>query len=127
MNRGAAYQVLGELDKAIEDYNKAIEIREILDSDPNIHFDRNDLAGAFMNRGAAYQVLGELEQAKKDFTNFFKIVVDLLYHFLQSNNIQMAQVLLQEYQNNISQMIKNDHITNTEYIQRYEELLENKK
>jgi len=52
-NRGTAYAELGEYDRAIEDYNKAIELNP-------------DLAEAYNNRGIAYAKLGEHDRARED-------------------------------------------------------------
>ena len=54
-NRGNAYFIKGENDRAIADYSKAIELR------PN-H------AGAYYNRGNAYFIKGERDGAIIDYT-----------------------------------------------------------
>ena len=52
-NRGLAHSRNGELDKAIQDYTKAIELNP-------------DHAEAYYNRGGAFLRLGEPEKAKSD-------------------------------------------------------------
>jgi tetratricopeptide (TPR) repeat protein len=59
-NRGLAYKKQGELDKAIADYNKAIEL------DPQ-------LAVAYYNRGKDYEDQGELDKAIADFTKAIEL------------------------------------------------------
>ena len=54
-NRGLAHSKNGELDKAIKDYTKAIELN------PNF-------AEAYYYRGGAFLRLGEREKAKSDLT-----------------------------------------------------------
>ena len=54
MNRGTAYSTKGDLDRALQDYNQAIEL------DP-----RN--AGAYVNRALALARRGESEPAMKDY------------------------------------------------------------
>jgi len=49
-SRGAAYDYLGERQRAIEDYDKAIRL------DPR-------LAIAYFNRGVAYKTLGQRQRA----------------------------------------------------------------
>ena len=49
-------------------------------------------------------------------------VSELLYQYLQSNNVQIAQALLQEYQPIIDAILEDELITNTEYIQKYKAL-----
>ena len=53
-NRGNRYSDLGEKKKAIEDYNRAIELNP-------------ESAMVYNNRGICYKKLGETQKAKKDF------------------------------------------------------------
>ena len=55
-NRGSAFHYKGQYDRAISDYNKAIEI------DP-------EYALAFFNRGVAYFKKGDCDKAREDFRN----------------------------------------------------------
>ena len=52
-NRGMCYENIGQHDKAISDYNKALEI------DPNY-------AKAYDNRGTLYREIGQIEKACAD-------------------------------------------------------------
>jgi tetratricopeptide (TPR) repeat protein len=52
--RGAAYQVLGEYKRSIQDFDEAIRL------DP-------ENAMAYYNRGISYSNLGKLEEAERDF------------------------------------------------------------
>ena len=52
-NRGLTHSKNGELDKAIENYTKAIELKP-------------DYGDAYYNRGGAFLRLGEREKAKSD-------------------------------------------------------------
>ena len=54
LTRHPLFSLLGEKGKAIEDYNKAIELN-------------SEYALAYNNRGLCYKKLGETEKAKKDF------------------------------------------------------------
>ena len=53
-NRGRSYDKLGQHQRAIEDYDKVIEL------DPNN-------AEAYNNRGSSYHSLGQNERATEDF------------------------------------------------------------
>jgi protein O-mannosyl-transferase len=59
-NRGNAYKTKGNIDQAISDYNKAMEV------DPN-------LVEAYNNRGNAYQTKGNLDQAILDYNKAIEI------------------------------------------------------
>ena len=54
ITRGRIYQLRGETENALADYNKAIEL------DPSI-------ADTYIIRGSAYKDLGKTEKAKLDF------------------------------------------------------------
>jgi tetratricopeptide (TPR) repeat protein len=60
INRGFAYTSLGQLDKAIEDYSKAIEIN------PNF-------TDSYYNRGLAYMNSGQPEKAMADYSKALEI------------------------------------------------------
>jgi len=52
-NRGIAYAVLNQMERAVKDYNKAIELN------PN-------LADAYGNRGRTYKEIGNYEESARD-------------------------------------------------------------
>ena len=74
-NRGLAHSKNGELDKAIKNYTKAIELKP-------------DYADAYYNRGGTFLRLGEREKAKSDLTMARK---------LGSNAITALDKILQDY------------------------------
>ncbi|MGC8940987.1 MAG: tetratricopeptide repeat protein, partial [Candidatus Nanoarchaeia archaeon] len=59
-NRGVAYADKGELDKAIQDFNKALEL------DPNF-------VEAYNNRGIAYAYKGEFDKAMQDWNKALEL------------------------------------------------------
>ena len=59
-NRGLTYYYKGEYDKAIKEYNKAIELNP-------------KYAEAFNNRGLAYRHKGELDRAIKDYNKAIEL------------------------------------------------------
>jgi len=59
-NRGLAYAELGEHDRAIEDYDKAIELNK-------------EYAEAYYNRGLAYAKLGKYDKAIEDFNKAIEL------------------------------------------------------
>jgi tetratricopeptide (TPR) repeat protein len=63
-NRGVAYTKKGELDKTIEDHNKAIELKP-------------KEAKAYLNRGNAYGDKGELDKAIEDFNKAIELNPEL--------------------------------------------------
>jgi len=123
-NRGIANDSLGKLSKALEDYNRAIEIMESLDKDETIHFDRNDLASVFMNRGIFYHTQDDTIKRDEDFNDFFNIIVELIYVYLESNNEEKATQIYQKYYKNIDMMLNGNMLSNEEDIQRYKALTE---
>jgi len=62
-NRGLAYAKLGEHDREIEDYNKAIKLNK-------------DYAKAYYNRGIAYAKLGKYDKAIEDFNKAIELNKD---------------------------------------------------
>lgn len=67
-NRGNAYDNLKEYDKAIEDYDKAIEL------DPKFAYTYN-------GRGITYYKKGNYDKAKKDFDYAIKLDPDFSYAY----------------------------------------------
>jgi len=63
-NRGIAYARLGEYDKAVKDYDKAIKLKP-------------DLAEAYYNRGLAYAKQQKYDEAIKDYDEAIKLKPDL--------------------------------------------------
>jgi tetratricopeptide (TPR) repeat protein len=59
-NRGAAYQIKGENERAIADFSKALDI------DPR-------LAKAYYNRAAGYQAKSEIDRAIADYSKAIEI------------------------------------------------------
>lgn len=108
-NRGTAYQDMGNLDQAILDYDKAIEIapyeaeaynnrgfayqkkanfqQAILDYNKAIELGPNKFAEAYYNRGRAYQIMGNLQQAISDYNKTIEIKPD---YYLAYNNRGVA-------------------------------------
>lgn len=80
-NRGVAYDDLGQYQRAIEDYNKAIRLK------PNN-------ADAYYNRGLAYKELGQYPRAIRDFDQAIRLKPDYadayynrgVLYLLQYNN-----------------------------------------
>ena len=78
-SRGIAYGAQGELSKAIEDYNRAIAIREqLVEKEGRVDL-RDDLAAAYNNRGFAYGAQGELSKAIGDYNR----AIALLKHLIE--------------------------------------------
>jgi tetratricopeptide (TPR) repeat protein len=73
-NRGAAYYALGSYMKAIEDYNRAIEIRP-------------DFAGAYNNRGVSYAKIGNNKLAVNDLKTAAKLGDERARNILKNNGI----------------------------------------
>ena len=71
-NRGNAYSRKGERDRAIEDYNRAIEL------DP-VH------ALPRLNRGAAFRLLGDRDAALIDFDDAVRLCSNYERDFLDKN------------------------------------------
>ena len=80
-NRGLDYANLGKYDKAIEDFNKAIELNP-------------DLAVAYYNRGNTYVELGEYDRAIKDYDKAIELNKDYAVAY---NNRGFAYVGLGKY------------------------------
>jgi len=81
-NRGVAYRHQGNLNQAILDYNKAIEI--------NSNYDV-----AYYNRGVAYRHQGNLNQAILDFNRAIEINPDYAEAY---SNLAVAYFEKQEYE-----------------------------
>ncbi|MDR2152990.1 MAG: tetratricopeptide repeat protein [Helicobacteraceae bacterium] len=74
-DRGAAYDNLGDYDRAIADYNLALEINP------------NDDGLAYRNRGAAYYKLGDYDNAVKDAHKALEFGDYELFQFLTQEKI----------------------------------------
>jgi len=94
LNRGLSFDHLGQSERAIEDYDKAIELnpglamaynnrgnayyalgqseRAIADYDKAITLNPGD-AAAYTNRGTAYAALGQYERAIEDYSRFIEL------------------------------------------------------
>ncbi len=99
ISRGTAYQTMGKMDKALEDFTRALEINDRPDPAyayflvSNIYNVRkeygkaieqynkvislkpnsNTLYQAYISRGAAYQTMGKMDKALEDFTRASEI------------------------------------------------------
>jgi tetratricopeptide (TPR) repeat protein len=78
MNRGTAYSVGGDYDRAIQDYNQSLQLNP------------ND-ADAYYNRGYAYGAKGQDEQALNDFDQALKLKPDHALVFQIRGNIYLRQ------------------------------------
>jgi tetratricopeptide (TPR) repeat protein len=89
-NRGTAYIHKGEYDNAIEDYNKAIELKP-------------DFAEAYNNRGNTYSDKGEYDNAIEDYNKAIKLKPDFAVAY---NNRGNAYYYKGEYDNAIEDFNK---------------------
>jgi len=71
--RGVAYTDLGQYQRAIADYNKAIRLRP-------------DYARAYSNRGSVYQALGQLQRAIKDYNQAIRLKPDYANTYYNRGN-----------------------------------------
>ena len=67
-NMGTAYFKLGQYQRAIEDYNKAITLK-------------TDFADAYDNRGTAYDRLGQFQRAIEDYNKAITLKTDFAYAY----------------------------------------------
>lgn len=81
-SRGIAYGEKGEIDLAIEDYNKTIQLN------PNF-------ADVYNNRGYAYREKGEFELAVEDYNQAIQLKPDSVLFY---NNRSIALLYLQEWE-----------------------------
>ena len=81
-NRGVAYKEKGEIDRAIEDYDKAIQRTP-------------DFADVYNNRGYAYYEKGEFARAVEDYNKAIQCKQDVVLFY---NNRSMALLYLQEWE-----------------------------
>src|ERR1700721_1336437 len=72
-NRGFAYDVKGDHDRAIADYNEAIRLKP--DYAQAVRF-KPDYAIAFKNRGLAYNAKGDRDLAIADFNEAIRLKPD---------------------------------------------------
>jgi tetratricopeptide (TPR) repeat protein len=104
-NRGLAYADMGEYDKAISDYNKAIEIDPM---DAGVY-------KAYLNRGNAYDSKGEYNQAISDYNKALEINPEYAEGY---NNRGLAYANRGEYNQAISDYNKALEIK-PEYAEAY--------
>jgi tetratricopeptide (TPR) repeat protein len=71
-NRGLAYRLRGEYDRAIQDYNQAIKLNA-------------KSAAAYNNRGVAYDHKGEYDRAIQDYDQAIKLKPSAEVHFNRGN------------------------------------------
>jgi tetratricopeptide (TPR) repeat protein len=71
-NRGMAYRLKGDLDRAIADYNQAIKLN-------------SKFAQAYNNRGVAYDNKGEYDHAIQDYDQAIKLKPSAEVHFNRGN------------------------------------------
>lgn len=81
-NRGVAYGEKGEIDLAIEDYNKTIQLN-------------SNFADVYNNRGYAYREKGEFERAVEDYNQAIQLKRDSVLFY---NNRSIALLHLQEWE-----------------------------
>jgi len=77
LNRGVLYHGLGELDRAVEDYSRSIELRPGHDVEP------------YNNRGAIYAVTGRFELALKDFNKSIELDPSSQISRINKKRVQM--------------------------------------
>lgn len=95
VNRGIIYVALGKLDRAVEDYNRAIEVHSnfpeaylnrgnllfmteryseaITDYDKAIQLNLRQMHILYLNRGMAYELMGSFDSAEKDYLSALEI------------------------------------------------------
>src|SRR5262249_47736673 len=71
-NRGIAYRLKGDYDRALQDYGQAIRLNP-------------KFAAAFVNRGVAYDKKGEYDRAIQDFEQAIKLKPSVEAHFNRGN------------------------------------------
>ncbi|WP_230657585.1 hypothetical protein [Psychrobacter sp. I-STPA10] len=96
MNLGNLYKDQNQVEKSLENYNRAIDINLELQKHDNQYPDKwkNDLANIFNSRGLLYQSMGESNLALFDYQFSLKLCIELkikhknflLRKFLLSNN-----------------------------------------
>jgi tetratricopeptide (TPR) repeat protein len=89
-NRGSAYSIKGELEPAIDDFTKAIEINPPKAS---------KLSNAYNGRGSAYKRLGETDKAISDFTRAIEVAPLNTKAYFNRGNVKRG---LGEYEEAIS-------------------------
>jgi tetratricopeptide (TPR) repeat protein len=73
INRGNAYDNLGQYQRAIEDFNEAIRLKP-------------DAALAYSNRGNAYNYLGQYQRGIEDCNKAIRLKPDLAYAYINRGN-----------------------------------------
>jgi tetratricopeptide (TPR) repeat protein len=77
-NRGLSLRATGDLSGALQDYNRAIEIRETLVEKEGRRELRNDLAMSYLNRGSCHYTKGDLSGALQDYNRAIEIIETLV-------------------------------------------------
>jgi len=86
-NRGLAYYHDSQYDKAIKDFNKAIQL--LSKDDSLVPEEKNKkLCVCYGNKGLAYFYLNNLEKAIKEFTRAMEISSDPVFFCQQRSNLQ---------------------------------------
>ena len=89
-HRGYAYMLVGEFDKAIEDFNETIELNP-----------KHPVA--YVNRGLAYHLLGEFDKAIVDFSKAIELnPKDLIAYLSRGNSYKSnanSELAIEDYKN----------------------------
>ena len=93
---GIALDSLGRLNEAVEEYDKAIEIREELVTEKDWIVLANDLATAYLNKGVALDSLGRSNEAIVEYDKAIKIFEELA---TETGYLELANGLAKAYLN----------------------------
>ena len=96
-SRGAVYCNNGEVDRAIEDFNRAIQLK-------------SDYADAYYNRGVAYEVKGEVDRAVEDYTKTIQLnpnYGEALLHLGAHKKTRLDRTTASDMETNMSESFEN--------------------